>query len=218
MPEPLDNGSQPDTTREHAAAGSFGVEEDIAISGGDVADDDATSEREVSFGRWVLEMVVLIAIAFLLASGIKAWVVQPFVIPTGSMIPTLQVGDYVVANKFIYRFEDPAPGDIVVFLSPSSNSTDYIKRVIAVGGQEVDVRDGMVWVDGVAMDEPYTHGAETFPGPLALPVTVPEGYVWLMGDNRTDSQDSRWFGAQPTSRIIGKAVFIYWPISDIGTL
>jgi len=211
VPESSDNELQPDTTREHAAAGSFGVEEQPDTS-------TRPTEEEVSFGRWVLEMVALVAIAFLLASGIKAWVVQPFVIPTGSMIPTLNIGDYVVANKFIYRFEDPAPGDIVVFLSPSSNSTDYIKRVIAVGGQVVDIRDSVVYVDDVPLDEPYTHGAETLPGPLELPVTVPDGYVWLMGDNRTNSQDSRWFGPQPESRIIGKAMFIYWPVADIGSL
>lgn len=214
MPEPHDTYTQNDTTREHIAPGSSLIDpEGMALE-----EEPIESSDEVSLLRWILELVVLVAVAFLLATGIKTWVVQPFVIPTGSMIPTLGIGDYVVANKFVYRFEEPAPGDIVVFLSPSSNSTDYIKRVIAVGGQEVDVRDGLVYVDGVALDEPYTHGTRSDPGPLALPLTVPEGYVWLMGDNRENSQDSRWFGPQPVSRIVGKAFFIYWPITDFGTL
>ncbi|MDO9556992.1 MAG: signal peptidase I [Coriobacteriia bacterium] len=206
---------QTDTTREQVAPGSCLIAPDEEIG-----PDDATSRTsdEVSFGRWVLELVVLVGVAFLLATGIKTWVVQPFIIPTGSMIPTLEIGDYVIANKFIYRFEEPHYGDIVVFLSPASNSTDYIKRVIAVGGQEVDVRDGLVYVDGQPLDEPYTHGAQNDRGALALPVVIPDGYVWLMGDNRDNSQDSRWFGPQPVSRIVGKAFFIYWPISDFGTL
>jgi signal peptidase I len=204
-----------DATREPVALGSSLID-DAEDTG--TTDPGSSDPEETSFVRWVLELVVLIGIAFLLATGIKTYVVQPFVIPTGSMIPTLEIGDYVIANKFVYRFEDPAPGDIVVFLSPSSNSTDYIKRVIAVGGQEVDLRDGTVFVDGTALDEPYTHGQRNDPGPLALPVRVPEGYVWLMGDNRENSQDSRWFGPQPVSRVVGKAFFIYWPIADFGTL
>ena len=213
MPERNEIETQTDTTRELIASGSSPL-----IPGRDSSSSADSDEREVSLGRWILELVVLVGVAFVLATGIKTFVVQPFVIPTGSMIPTLEIGDYVIANKFIYRFDDPGRGDIVVFLSPSSNSTDYIKRVIAVGGQTVDVRDGLVFVDGEPLDEPYTRGARNDPGPLALPVTVPEGYVWLMGDNRENSQDSRWFGPQPVSRIVGKAFFIYWPISDLGTL
>ncbi|MDZ4654577.1 MAG: signal peptidase I [Coriobacteriia bacterium] len=214
MLEQPDINQPTETTREQLASGSCL----IVAAHDDESDAGASPGKEVSVGRWLLELIVLVGIAFLLATGIKTWVVQPFVIPTGSMIPTLEIYDYVIANKFIYRFQDPTSGDIVVFLSPSSNSTDYIKRVIAVGGQEVDIRDGVVYVDGSALDEPYTHGMRTDPGPLVLPLIVPDSYVWLMGDNRKNSQDSRWFGPQPVSRIVGKAFFIYWPISDFGTL
>lgn len=204
-----------DATREPSAPGSSLIADDQYDESPETI---PTENDEVSIGRWLLELVLLVGLAFLLATGIKTYVIQPFVIPTGSMIPTLEIGDYVIANKFIYRFEEPARNDIVVFLSPESNSTDYIKRVIAVGGQEVDLRDGIVYVDGVALDEPYIAGATSAPGPISMPVTVPDGYVWLMGDNRENSQDSRWFGAQPVSRIVGRAFFIYWPISDFGSL
>jgi len=212
VPDLHDIDQQTDTTREQIASGSSLIDPEAVADSGD------PTPEEVSFGRWVLELVVLVAVAFLLATGIKTWVVQPFVIPTGSMIPTLEIGDYVIANKFVYRFDDPQAGDIVVFMSPSSNSTDYIKRVIAVGGQTVDLRDGVVYVDDVALDEPYVHGQRSDPGPLRMPVTIPDGYVWLMGDNRENSQDSRWFGPQPVTRVVGKAFFIYWPFSDFGTL
>lgn len=174
-------------------------------------------EDPVSFGRWLFELVVLVGLAFLLAQGIKTWVVQPFVIPSGSMEPTLAVGDRVLVNKFLFRFREPAPGDIVVFKAPDNTKTDYIKRVIAVGGQVVDISGGVVFVDGRALDEPYTAGTLTEPMERPLPVRVPKGQVFLMGDNRPNSRDGRVFGPRPESQIVGKAFFIYWPPRNIGT-
>ncbi|MFA5843609.1 MAG: signal peptidase I [Coriobacteriia bacterium] len=170
-------------------------------------------EAPVSFFRWLAELVVVVATAFLLASAIKTYVVQPFVIPSGSMEPTLEIGDRVLVNKFVYRFSTPSPGDIVVFRRPASD-VDYIKRVIAVGGQTVDVRNGAVFVDGRRLTERYIHGASTDPGSVGLPLLVPEGSVFLMGDNRTNSQDSRWFGAQTRSAVLGRAFVVYWPLAD----
>jgi signal peptidase I len=163
-----------------------------------------------------LEFVLTIAVSVAIALAVRTWVVQPYVVPTGSMLPTIQLGDHVLANKFIYDFTTPQPGQVVVFDDPTKTVPTLIKRVIAVGGQTVEVRDGYVFVDGKKLDEPYTGSEPTEPGPLRLPLRVPAGDVWAMGDNRTNSEDSRWFGPVPDSTIRGEAFVIYWPLSRLG--
>lgn len=181
-------------------------------------DEDDEAEKPVSFARWLGELLLMVAIAFLLATGIRTFVVQPYVVPTGSMIPTIELQDRVIANKFIYRFADPVPGDVVVLDDPTGNVQTLIKRVIATEGQTVNFVDGQVVVDGVVLDEPYTHGLPTEPMTLEMPLTVPEDSVWLMGDNRTNSADSRVFGPVNLTEIRGKAIFTYWPIDRMGSL
>lgn len=168
--------------------------------------------------RWILETVVMVIVAVLLAQGIKAVIVQPFVIPTGSMESTIMIGDRVLAEKISYHFRDPKPGDVIVFDDPTARHPQLIKRIIAVGGQEIDIRDDRVYIDGEAIDEPYVHGLPTTVGTERMPFTVPEGYVWVMGDNRPNSGDSRFIGAQPASAILGRAFSIYWPVSRIAGL
>lgn len=180
--------------------------------------DEEPEEKPVSFGRWLAELVLMVGLAFLLASGIRTFIVQPYVVPTGSMIPTIEIQDRIIANKFIYRFGEPKAGDIVVLDDPTGSVETLVKRVIAVGGQTVDLQDGFVVVDGVVLDEPYTHGLPSEPMTQPMPYAVPEGSVWLMGDNRTNSADSRVFGAVPLSDIRGKAFVCYWPIDRMGTL
>lgn len=180
--------------------------------------DDEPAEKPVSFGRWLAELVLMVALAFLLASGIRTFIVQPYVVPTGSMIPTIEIQDRIIASKFIYRFDEPKPGDIVVLDDPTGTVDTLVKRVIAVGGQTVDLQGGFVVVDGVVLDEPYTHGLPSEPMTQPMPYVVPEGFVWLMGDNRTNSADSRVFGAVPLSDIRGKAFVCYWPIDRMGAL
>jgi signal peptidase I len=174
-------------------------------------------EDKQSTGRWLLEMVVLFACAALLAQGVKTWIVQPYVIPSGSMIPAIAVGDHVLVNKFVYRFGMPKHGDVVIVDDPTGKTPMLIKRVIAVGGEKVDVKDGSVYVNDVKLVEPYTYGKPSEPGPYPLPTVVPEGYVWVMGDNRTNSQDSRWIGPQPVQDVHGQAFFTYWPVDRMGT-
>ena len=176
------------------------------------------AEERPSLLRWLGELVLMVGLAFLLATGIRTFIVQPYVVPTGSMVPTIEIGDRVIANKFVYRFEEPEAGDIVVLDDPTGSVPTLIKRVIAVGGQTVDLVDGKVTIDGVALDEPYTHGLPSEPQSIPLPYTVPEGSVWLMGDYRTNSQDSRYFGAVPLDIIRGEAIVRFWPIDRIGTL
>ncbi|HSK48766.1 MAG TPA: signal peptidase I [Coriobacteriia bacterium] len=178
--------------------------------------------QETSFGRWLLETIVLVALAFALAQGIKAFVVQPFVVPTGSMLPTIELKDRLLAEKITYRFvRPPRQGEIVVFANPDSSdpvARILIKRVIATGGQTVDIKDEQVYVDGKKLDEPYTYGKPSALGTVSLPITVPEGYVWLMGDNRPNSGDSRFFGPQPVSAVQGRAFWTYWPPGRFGRL
>lgn len=175
-------------------------------------------EPPISFARWLGELVLMVGLAFLLATGIRTFVIQPYVIPSGSMEPTIEISDRILAIKYIYRFEDPKRGDIVVLDDPTGSVQTLIKRVIATGGQTVDLKDGKVVVDGVPLDEPYTHGKPSDPMEVPMPYTVPEGSVWLMGDNRTNSADSRVFGSVPLSSVRGKAICRFWPPSRLGRL
>lgn len=175
----------------------------------------APTPQPPSLARWTAETLLMVALAFVVAMGIRTFIIETYEIPSGSMIPTIQIGERVLVNKFIYRFTSPKRGDIVVFADPTHTTPNLIKRVIAVGGQTVDVDGGHVLVDGKALKEPYTHGADNEPGDVQLPVKIPKGYIWVMGDNRTNSYDSRWFGPQPVSAVRGKALMRIWPLSRL---
>jgi signal peptidase I len=178
--------------------------------------DDPTPSRGTT--RWVLETLVMVAVAFFLAQAIRAYAVAPFIVPSESMVPTMKISDRFLADRFTYRFvRQPTRGDIVIFDEPEGKRT-FVKRVIATEGQQVDIRDGAVYVDGRRIAEPYVHGANTETGSIEMPFTVPKGYVWLMGDNRTNSTDSRWFGPVPLSTVRGHAFALYWPLSRAGAL
>ncbi len=176
------------------------------------------------FVRTILSVVIMIAIIFLLSLGLRTFVFQAYEIPSGSMEDTINTGDMVFAEKVTYYFNEPQQGDIVTFADPEIPSRTLIKRVIATGGQTVDLKGGKVFVDGVELDEPYTDGKMSMPlmsaygTSIMYPYTVPEDEIWVMGDNRNNSQDSRYFGAIPLSSVTGRAVFVYWPLSDIGLL
>lgn len=166
------------------------------------------------------ELPVLLVLAVLIAFVLKAYIVQPFWIPTGSMEKTLLPNDRVLALKFIYKFSEPKPGDIVVFIPPKYRATtkrDYIKRVIAVGGQKIKIVDGKVYVDGKLLNEPYLSSKDVDSGSMKE-ITIPKDKVFVMGDNRQNSMDSRVFGPANKTEIIGKAVLIYWPPNRIGLL
>jgi signal peptidase I len=168
----------------------------------------------------VTEFVFMLLAAVALAWVIRTFLLEPYVIPSGSLIPTIQIGDQVLVNKFAYRFGTPHYRDIVVLDDPTGETPMLIKRVIAVGGQTVDLKDGKVFVDGTPLVEPYTHGQPSLPGDprITYPVTLPAGTVWVMGDNRTQSKDSRWLGPQPVTGVHGRAFVIYWPPARWGSL
>lgn len=178
-----------------------------------VAEPEETPKRS-TLARLV-EMLILVGIAWVLATGIRTFVVQPFVIPSGSMEPTLLVSDQVLVNRFIYRFEHAKPGDIVVFVSSEDRVTDLIKRVVAVGGQTVEIRNGVVFVDGKRRYEPFVNSSVPDHFNSSAPFRVPDGMVFVMGDNRANSMDSRYIGPQPESAILGRAFAIYWPLGRV---
>ena len=172
------------------------------------------------FFSFLLCVVIVLAAAW----GIRQYVVEPFEVPSGSMETTIMTGDKLFAEKVTYRFDTPKTGDIVVFSDPQTPLRVLVKRVIAVGGQTVDLSGGSVYVDGHKLSEPYTQG-ESYPlsrtagsVDISYPYTVPEGYVWVMGDNRENSSDSRFFGAVDSDTVFGRAILVYWPLSDIGLL
>ena len=177
----------------------------------------------------VREYAEALGVALLLALVIRTFVVQAFKIPSGSMLPTLQIGDHILVNKFVYgpRFEipltqlslgqlpglrKPRPGDVVVFIWPKDRSKDFIKRVVAVEGETLEVRNHQLFVDGKARDDPHATWATQAgaPGERYGPFTVPPGHVFVMGDNRDQSYDSRFWGPVSLADIKGKALIIYW--------
>lgn len=179
------------------------------------------SEHKPSIFKRFISFLVMVAIVVAGAWLLRTFVIEPFQIPSASMEETIQTGDMVFAEKISYQFSDPEQGDIVVFSDPQVPSRTLIKRVIATEGQTVDLRDGVVYVDGVALDEPYTQGLPSYPlhtvsnVNITYPYTIPEGSVWVMGDNRTNSSDSRYFGPISEDAVFGKVLCIYWPFDHL---
>jgi signal peptidase I len=181
------------------------------------------SQRKRSSTRNLVEWVVVIIGAVLVAILIKTFVVQAFRIPSESMTPTLEVGDRVMVNKLSYDAHDLNRGDVVVFHRPPglpsgpNDPQDLIKRVIGLPGDTVVAKDGSMYVNGKRLEEPYLPDtAKTYN--LDDPVEIPEGQVWVMGDNRTNSEDSRVFGPIDSDTIVGRAFMIMWPPGRIGAL
>ena len=180
---------------------------------------DSRRERRRRKGRSGLrDLFVTLLVAFVLVFGVvRPFIVAAYWVPTESMVPTLLVGDRVFANKFIYRFAEPERGDIVVFEDVEGGDDDLIKRVVAVAGDRVRVNAGVLKVNGEFQEEPYVK--PQFPdGNIYGPEKVPEGYVFVMGDNRGNSADSRVFGLLPVENIEGEAFVRFWPLSRIGLL
>ncbi len=184
----------------------------------------------------VREYVEALLLAIVLTLVIRGLVVQAFRIPTGSMEDTLLVGDFLFVNKMVYGSEidvgfggnrliyyrfpairDPKPGDIIVFRYPDDPARDFIKRCVAVGGQTVEIRDKVLYVDGRSREEPYAVHKDPRVLPRETdrrdnfgPYLVPQGHLFMMGDNRDNSHDSRYWGALPQRLVKGKAMFLYW--------
>jgi len=172
------------------------------------------------------EYTEAIIIALLLALLIRTFVIQAFKIPSGSMLPTLTIGDHLLTNKFIYGiripfvsgrflvFKEPQRGDIIVFEYAEDPKRDFIKRVVAVGGDKIEIKNKMVYVNDKPINEPYVihkdRGIEMGPRDNLNRRIVPEGKFFVMGDNRDQSHDSRFWGYVDFNSIKGKAFIIYW--------
>jgi signal peptidase I len=179
--------------------------------------------------RTAIEWIVILAAVLLCTVVLRTFVVQSFYIPSGSMLPTLQVGDRIIVDKLSYHLHDVHRGDIVVFARPPLEDqayADLVKRVIGLPGETISSRDGQVYINGKLLSEPWLpKGPQDFTGALPGdaheqfnlpgPVKIPAGDYFVMGDNRTDSEDSRFFGPIPGSLIVGRAVAVVWPLSHI---
>jgi len=161
---------------------------------------------------FLIQLIIFLALVF---GFVRPFVMEAFWIPSGSMIPTLEIGDRVFVNKFIYRFSEPHRGDIIVFESVDSSDEDLIKRVVGGPGDKIAVRDGKLFVNGAPQKEPYTNKKLPDKSTFAK-TTVPKHHVFVMGDNRANSADSRVFGALPEKNIEGEAFLRFWPPDRIG--
>ena len=188
---------------------------------------EAIAAQPVRAKSSLREYAEAFGLALLLALCIRSFVVQAFKIPSGSMLPTLEIGDHILVNKFVYgpRLEvpltswsfgqlpglrEPRPSDVVVFIFPNERDKDFIKRVVAVAGQTIEVHGTTVTVDGKPVDDPHANYSKGGHVDTERPFTVPPGHVFVMGDNRDESYDSRFWGPVPLEDIKGLAMVIYW--------
>jgi signal peptidase I len=202
----------------------------------------AQSKEQSSARSSILELVMIVAVALALALGIQAVLVKPFRIPSESMVPTLQIGQRVLVDRVSLRFNNPSRGDVLVFKPPkgsddnvcgvrqpsdspcpkptaAESDTNYIKRVVAVGGDHLKVLAGRVYLNGRKQREPFINpSADCDICNLPHEITIPKGMYFMMGDNRGESADSRYWGPVPKKWIVGEAFMTYWPPGRIGGL
>lgn len=175
-------------------------------------------QPQKSTARYILELAEIVLIAFALSWVIRTYVLEARVIPSGSMLPTIQLQDRIIVDKFFFKhFDQLRPGDIIVFHPPASahSSDDFIKRLIAMPGDKVQVQNHTTYVNDKPLYEPYIleRSKEDFG-----PVVVPEGSLFVMGDNRNNSADSREWGFLPIQNVSGRSLFRYWPLNHFGAL
>ena len=162
---------------------------------------------------WVRDLLISAFASVLIIT----FLYQPVRVEGTSMLPRLQDQDRLFINKFAYRFESIQRGDVVVFLYPGDHTKSYIKRVIALPGDRLRIDHGTVYVNGIALDEPYV--PTRFLDERSEPsMTIPKGRFWVMGDHRNISSDSRDFGPVPSTLIYGKAALVYWPMDQAGVV
>ncbi len=167
----------------------------------------------------IRDTVLAVAVAIVLALLMRQFVVETYRVNGESMQPTLQNGERLLVNKFVFRFQKPRVGEIIVFHPPLPTNEAYVKRIVAVAGQTISMQNGYVYIDGHVQNEPYLPAAWRDHYTLA-PLTVPAGDVFVLGDHRAASEDSRFFPGHfvPVRSIHGEAVLIWWPPADFRTL
>ncbi len=174
--------------------------------------DIAPAETGPKWKGWLKELAETVVLALLIFLVLRL-LVQNFRIEGHSMEPNLHDGQFLIVDKISYRLHDPQRGDVIVFRSPSTPGKDFIKRVIGLPGEKVEIREGVVWVDDKAVAEPYVtyHGGRSWG-----PQRVKAGELFVLGDNRPSSNDSRQWGMLPRDKVIGKAWLSYWPPQEWG--
>lgn len=187
-------------------------------------------ERKISGGKKTLLIIGIILFAFIfnpfqmvaqsISSYIKSNIVQAYKFPSGSMEPTIQKGDRLLGDKAIYRKSKPQRGDLIVFKYPPDPKKEFVKRLIAFGGETVEIKEGRIYINGQScvdakIKDRYYYNRGDY-GQANKPVTVPEGAYYVLGDNSASSMDSRYWGFIPSKDVFGKIYKIYWPLNRSG--
>jgi signal peptidase I len=234
-PQAESPGPSPDSVER--ADGGAGAGAHAAIAGDpedkrdDAAKDEPQGDERQSSSRWLIELVAVVLVAVLVAFLLRTFVVATYSIPSGSMEPTLKIGDRIVVNKLSYHLHGVDRSNIVVFSTPPEENcagppvSDLVKRVIGLPGEIISLNDGHVLINGHILPEPYLPPSardDTYPGPgsagysLHHAFRIPAGDVYVMGDNRTESCDSRYWGPIAKSTIVGKVDMRIWPLTRLG--
>ena len=174
--------------------------------------------KALAFVFDILQTFVLAAAIFVI---VYLFLLQPNMIKGASMETNFFDGDYILTEKVMYRFREPKRGEVVVFQSPSRPDVDYIKRIIGLPGETISLTDGIIYINGLPLEEKYQPTVETAAGRFLTEgkeFTVPEGTYFVMGDNRTHSSDSREFGTVALEDIRGRAILRYWPLNRFGNI
>lgn len=176
------------------------------------------TESSKSSMHFLFELIEIVVIAFILSWVLRTFVIEARIVPTGSMLPTIQLNDRVIVDKFFFKhFDQIRHGDIIVFHPPpeAHATDDYIKRVVGLPGDKVEIRNHTTYVNDQPVYEPYVVNKSIID---FEPVIIPENTVFVMGDNRNNSADSREWGVLPVQNITGRTLFRYWPLDQIGAL
>ncbi len=179
---------------------------------------EKTSSKGKKALKFIFEYVDSARSASIFALIIVTLIIQTFKIPTGSMIPTLNIGNHIMVNKFIYYFTKPKRGDIIVFVYPVNPKKDFIKRLVGLPGETIQIKDGSVFINGEELKslqtiaERYYYNEGMYGEGL---VKIPDNTYFVMGDNTRNSKDSRFWGFVPKKNLLGKAFFVYWPLTKM---
>lgn len=167
--------------------------------------------------REVLEWVLLLLLAWIISSLVRVYILDTRLVPTGSMLPTIQLEDRLIVDKLFFKFSPLKRGDVVVFHAPpaADETDDLVKRIIGLPGETLEVRDGYVWINGQPLNEPYILERPNY---TYGPVSIPPNSYFVMGDNRNNSKDSHFWGFLPKENITGKVLIRYWPLKTFGAL
>lgn len=186
-----------------------------------VAKKNSASYSLKKYNRWYIYLLLFVFASFIFGPAekmlIRKNIVQAFKIPSGAMIPTILVGDYLLANKYIYKFTDPQRGEVVIFIPPHEPSKAYVKRLIGIGGDTIEIKNKQLFINNVPQTESYIihSDSKTLPSDISPrdnfgPVTVPENFLFFLGDNRDNSLDSRFWGFVSKDKVLGKAMKFYF--------